>query len=434
MKYLLTLFCLVGMSLYAQTADYEQAWKLYINGQYEDVLTIVPQDHADSRCLFLRGKVLENMYRYEEAIATQQQALQINPAYKEAKVALAALYQMAGQSALSVELYKQLAAEEPHMLRWKMNEASALQLIGKCRDALVLYQDVSKVDSANWIVYKNMGDCFFRLDSLANTALCYQKAVDLYPKNKELYIQLIRLYTNLKQPDEAIRTAKEILQSDSMSIDGWKYMGVAYYRKAQSDSALMAFRKTLALGDTSLTVCQYYGMLCYQTFAYKEAEKYLERVRVADPKDMVTMYYLSIVYGYTGKAGGGIALADTINKHIQPYDSMRIRAETQRGYLYRIQNRYDDAAATFINLTKIEPSKSIYYYEVAVSYDMALKKKQALDWYIRFLNLIDPTWERKIWSEEDLKKSTYQNAAMNRVGALKTDIFFEEGRLEQAKK
>jgi predicted Zn-dependent protease len=59
-----------------------------------------------------------------------------------------------------------LVSAEPDVARWKLNWATALQAAGKPKDALEQLKIVSQNDTTNWLVYKNMGDCFYRLDSL----------------------------------------------------------------------------------------------------------------------------------------------------------------------------------------------------------------------------------------------------------------------------
>ena len=170
MKYfffICTVFCI---SLSAQQPEYDHAWMAYTSGQYEEALISIQQciahDTANYRYVFLKGKTLENLYRYADAITTQQFALQLNPESLDARAALATLYLQSGQPAVSAQYYEQLATAEPEIVRWKMNWATALQASGKPGLALEQLKIVEQNDTTNWVVYKNMGDCYFRIDSL----------------------------------------------------------------------------------------------------------------------------------------------------------------------------------------------------------------------------------------------------------------------------
>ncbi len=428
MKHIVICLLFCGQLL-AQNTDYDKAWQAYAFGNFEDALTLIQQciyqDSTNHRLIYLKGKTLENLYRYDEAIVAQRKVLQLDAENIEAKSALAALYQQSGQPALATHLYEQLSMTYPSVNRWKMNWAGSLQASGKYKDALDLLKMVVTTDSLNWLVYKNMGDCYYRQDSLEQSVVCYRKSLDIYPRNRALYGLLTRIYTTLGEDEEALYTGKEAVAIDSTNIEAWKYMGLAWYRTGKADSSFMALEKTLALGDTSKVTSVYYGMLCYHFMSFDKAEKYLGKALDYEPDNVKTMYYLAITYGYTGKPQNGLVLIDSINKSVVYYDSIRIQAEIQRGYLYRIANRYNEAAKSFISVTKSLPKMANNYYEVAVSYDMGLRKKDALDWYTRYLNKIDSRWATKNWTEAELKKNKLISVSIDRIEALKTDLFFE---------
>ncbi|MDR1172452.1 MAG: tetratricopeptide repeat protein [Bacteroidales bacterium] len=422
------LFC---SSLAAQQPDYDLAWIAYTSGRYEDALTAIQpcinRDTANYRYIFLKGKTLENLYRYDEAIAAQLQAARLNPESAEARSALGALYQLAGQPSKSAYYYGQLATKEPTVNRWKIAWATALQTERKYRQAWELWHEVTKTDSTNWFVYKNIGDCAYQLDSLIIASDYYRMSLKLYPYNKALYGLAVRiLSTDPFHLEEAIEVGREAIAIDSANVNAWKYMGAAWFSMGIADSAIFAFRKTLALGDTSVVTCRYYGMLCYHRASYAEAEKYLTRTLQTDSDNLRTLYHLAVISGYTGKAREGLLRLDQIDKIVAYADTSAIQANVQRGYLLRILNRYDDAARAFTAATLSLPKDTRNYYEVAVCYDMAHHKKQAFDWYNRYLEKIDPKWATRKWTEKELKDLEFVSIAMERIQSLKTDLFFEE--------
>jgi tetratricopeptide (TPR) repeat protein len=430
MKYALFSFILLCTSLTAQQTDYDRAWIAYTSGRYEEALVAIQQcitnDTANYQFAFLKGKTLENLYRYDEAIATQRNALRLNPGSIDAQAALATLYLLSGQPAVSAQLYGQLAAAEPQVNRWKMNWATALLSSGKPRDALEQLIIVEQTDTANWVVYKNMGDCYYRIDSLMRTYDCYEKALELYPYNKNLYGTLTRILAVNKEEEGAIVIGTQAITIDSTNVEAWKYLGVAWYNLGITQKAHEAFGKAIALGDSSNTTCSHYGALYHHMGNYHDAEKYLIRAYQLDPNNMINMRYLAANFGYTGKAKKGLEILDELDNMIAKIDTLGMQANIQRGYLLRTLYRYNDAAKVFIVATKDFPKNSRNFYEVAVCYDMARNKKQALDWYTRYLDMIDPKWATKQWEEKELKKLEFVKTAMERVKSLKTDLFFEE--------
>lgn len=424
------IFLFLCPALYAQTC-YDKAWEAYTFGNYDNALEVIREctgsDPVNHRLFFLEGKVLEGLYRYEQAIASYMRVLQLNSESMEAKSALAALYLQSGQPKASAALYEQLTMKEPRIHRWKISWATALNAAGNYKNALELLESVVPEDSLNWVIYKDMGDCHYRLNNILNAAYCYRKSLDYYPRNHLLYVQLMKLYILLQEYGAAIETGNEAVTLDSLNVEAWKHTGVAWYRSGIPDSSGIAFKKALALGDTSVMTSRHYGILRYFAADYHQAEHYLSKALLDEPNNLNTMHYLAITYGYTGKAEKGLALIDSINNSVAYYDTVRINAEVQRGYLYRILYKYDEAAKSFISVTRAKPGDTRNYYEVAVSYDMARKKKIALDWYIRFLNKLDPDWATKEHSDTGKQKS-FREIAMDRVSQLRTDLFFEENK------
>ena len=437
MKYLFLIFILLCSSLSAQNVDYDRAWSAYSSGQYEEALSAIEQciagDTANYQYLFLKGKALENMYRYEEAIDTQQQALLLHPDGLEVRASLAALYLLSGQPAISAQFYEQLVTAEPHILRWKMNWATALQSAGKAQEALDQLKIVVQSDSTNWLVYKNMGDCFYRLNGLFQTYHNYYVALTFYPQNKILWGTLTRLLTMNGETEGAIEVGYEAVAIDSTNLEAWKYLGVALYRSGDSRETYRALGKALALGDSTYMTVSHYGVINYHmaqnrshTQYIRDAEKYLEKAREIDPNDVNIMSYLADTYGYTGKAQKGLEIIDEIEMLVASYDTIGMKANIRRGHLLRRLNRNNEAANVFIAATQHFPKDPRNFYETGICYDRALNKKSAIEWYTRYLEKVDPQWASKNWTEQELKDHEFVTIAMDRIRLLREDLFFEE--------
>lgn len=432
MKYFFFACILFCTSLTAQQTDVDRALLAYTSGRYEEALvaiqSCITRDTANYRYTFLKGRILENLYRYDEAIAEQRKALRMNSGSIEAQAALASLYFLSGQPDVSAQFYEQLVTAEPQINRWKMNWATALYAAGKPERALEQLISVEQTDTTNWLVYKNMGDCYYRLDSLIQTYENYFRALQLYPYNKNLYGTLMRLFVTNEDYLGALAVGEKAIAIDSTNVEAWKYLGVAYRRTGNNLEAYRAFVRTLALGDSSLTTCSHFGALSYQMQNNYEAEKYLFKAYLLDPKDMFTMALLATTYGHTGKAQKGLDILDKIDSLIAKTDTIGMQANIRRGTLFYRLFRYEDAAKCFITATKQFPKNPRYFYEVALCYDKARNKKLALEWYLAYLKKVDPKWATREWTEKELEKLGFVNIAMERVQSLQTDLSSEKGK------
>jgi tetratricopeptide (TPR) repeat protein len=397
---------------------------LYMQGQYENALSAIGQcianDSVDYKLFLLQGNIQENLYQYDRAAASYNRALLLNGDNREIKSSLAALYTKIGRVDISADLYGQLAESEPEVLHWKMKTATALQSLGKPQQALSFLRDAVLKDSLNWVVQRDIGDCYYRLSHFDSAALHYRKSLDSYPNNKS-FVQLMRAKIKNKEYIEAIKTGREAVGVDSTNVEAWKQMGLAYCFVNMHRNAITVFDKAVALGDTSYLTCSHLGVLYYPE-DYASGIKYLEIALRHEPQDLTIMYYLSIAYELGGEVEKSLNMIDRINMNIKPYDSIRMKAEMQRGVVYLNQRRYNEALKLYLSFVKSNPSQIDFYLTVANIYSNLRKKKEALDWYIRYINKRDPDWETTVYEEFSPLRSIKE-----RINKLRTDVFFEEG-------
>ena len=435
MKYLL-FFALFS----AQQSDCERALVEFASGLYEEALVSMQQciahDTTNYRIFFLKGRTLENLYRYNEAITALQKAFQLNPDSRGAKSALASLYLTSGQPEVSAQFYEKLVAAEPHINRWKISWARAFMAAGNFQDALEQLLIVEQTDTTNWLLYRLIGDCYFRLGKNWGAYQHYYYSLRLNPYNKSLWGTLMGLLVTNNEITGAIEVGNEAVSIDSTNVDAWRFLGVAYYRNGNLRQALNALENALALGDSTFMTLGHFGILNYhlaQSRAsmahFLEAEKYLEKAYQMDPLSLTIMNYLVSTYArthaFTRNGQRGLDILDELDMRIAEFDSIGKRANIQRGHLLRRMNRNLEAANVFIAATRDFPNELINFYEVALSYDRANERRLAIDWYTRYLERIDPNWATKQWTTQELEKYEFVSVAMRRIYILRTDLFFE---------
>ncbi|MDR2562507.1 MAG: tetratricopeptide repeat protein [Prevotellaceae bacterium] len=421
------------ISLYAQNGDYEQGLMLYYTGRYDEALirfkACAEREKTDFRCLYMSGKTLENLYRYDEAIEMQELASKLSPEAKEVIAALASLYMQSGQATNAASLYKRLSEKEPDKPRWIMSRALALKAALRIGDALLLFKQLETLDSLNWLVFKNSGECYLAMDSLKQASLRYENALRLYPSNIALHGQLASLYIRLNKLHEAQSIAVKSLEYDSTYIEGLRYAGIALYRQNIAD-AIEYFNRAMALGDSSKMVVWYSAMIMCRTFDYRRAEKMIKKALKYEPDNPHFLYYLAIALDAQGKYDESIASLDSINRVMRHYDSLIISADNQRGVTFRNMGETDKAANTFKQLAEKLPNSPLYLYNVASTYDLGGRRREAINWYKRFLNKLSPEWENEPLPELGNQPPTYKTMARLRTDALGIELFYHEKKMQ----
>jgi tetratricopeptide (TPR) repeat protein len=395
-----------------------------MNEQNEEALLLIRQcigtDSVDYRLFLLQGKIYENLHQYRPAMVSYNYALKLNEDNPDSKSSLAALYLKTGQPAVSEKLYAQLVEANPEVSRWKIKHANTLQILGKHEQSLRLLRDVISKDSLNWEVHRDMGNCYFKLNIFDSAVLCFEKSLNIYP-NSTSSINLMKISIKQKDYIKAIETGYEAAQIDSTKVEIWENIGLAFFLMDLHPYSIKMFNKILELGDTTYTTANHLGYLYYATEDYAQAVKYLEIALKQQPDELGTMYLLAKSCELLTEFEKSISTVNSIRERVKQLDSLAVRAEIVRGNVFREQQHYEEAIKTYSAVLKADPSHTNLNITIAKIYDVNLQnKKEAINWYRRYLNKVFPEWEIK----EPKQKIHLQ--VKNRIEQLKTDLFYEE--------
>lgn len=81
----------------------------------------------------------------------------------------------------------------------EFEKANNLYANGKYKEAVEIYQSIEKQNAVSFELFYNIGNCYYRLNDIANCILYYEKAKKVDPLNTEL-LQNLKL-ANLKTTD-----------------------------------------------------------------------------------------------------------------------------------------------------------------------------------------------------------------------------------------
>jgi len=142
--------------------------------------------------------------------------------------------------------------------------AEKLYAEGKYEQALTIYKQLAKQGEGAELYY-NMGNCYFRLDSIPQALLWYERAYLLSPGDNDIRynLQYARTKTTDKLvPEEEIffvRWYRSLL--NSMSADGWTIAGIVFF--ALSLAALCMF---FFLSGVNMRKLGFYGAILMFVF------------------------------------------------------------------------------------------------------------------------------------------------------------------------
>jgi tetratricopeptide (TPR) repeat protein len=129
------------------------------------------------------------------------------------------------------------------------NKLLAEKKFSKAREKFLTLLEKNKDREGIAIVNLYIGNSFAMEENYPKAIEFYTKAVEKYPKNKELLISIGNAYNNMNRFDDAMIWFKKVSFKDIDNIDTLYNIGVILYNKAQYDDAIKYFQKSTQVFD-----------------------------------------------------------------------------------------------------------------------------------------------------------------------------------------
>lgn len=166
---------------------------------------------------------------------------------------------------------------------YKMGVASLSE--GNLQAAFVEFQKTLQLDPGNKDAIVSLGYVYLQFEEFGKAKELFLKAISLDPEFSEAYTYLGVVYIRTHRWKEAIEPLNKALSNVLYQTPGraFYYLGIAWYRLGQFDSAINAFKDTMKRSPSFAEA--YYGLsLAYnKTGRYGEAAAMLEQAIEIDP-------------------------------------------------------------------------------------------------------------------------------------------------------
>lgn len=171
---------------------------------FKKVLEINPENRsANSRIVDIyteRLKASGNLEYYDMGLPHATRQIELDPcAYYYIERGL--LYLEAGVWAEAEADFAKAAELEPENTYAYNNQGCVYKYTGRYEEAIRLFEKSIAVmkEKETVIAYSNMADCFERMGQYAKAAEWYKKAKELFPKNRGIRRDLVRVYKKMEQ-------------------------------------------------------------------------------------------------------------------------------------------------------------------------------------------------------------------------------------------
>ncbi len=306
----------------------------------KQVLSLSSGTHSISaETYFLRGKMMDSLRRYVDAIEAYTQAARRNPNYK---------------------IYH--------------NRGYAKSRLGQHAAAIQDYNKAIQLKPNDSFIYSSRGDAKNNLGQYFNAIQDYDKAIQLDPNTAYTYVSRARVKEQLNQHAAAIQDYNKAIQLDPDNIFTYYSRGLARESLEQYFAAIQDYDKVIQLFPQGGWAYHRRGIVKTTLGQYAAAVQDYNKAIQLDTDDAIQYYNRGFAQSNLGQHFAAI----------QDYDKA-------------IQLKPDHAAAYFSR--GIEKAKLEQYSAAIVDYDKAiqLKPDHANVYYVRGLSktLLNRTAEAK---------------------------------------
>jgi DNA-directed RNA polymerase subunit alpha len=131
----------------------EAACALYAAGQFDAALEVLGklerQDYTDAEANFVKGRILEQQGRQEDACTQYEQALMLDPQHADAAFRLAYYLDLRGEDQKAIELYRKVTGQGPAFVNAMVNLALLLEDAGEVEESIRCLKEALRVNPTN---------------------------------------------------------------------------------------------------------------------------------------------------------------------------------------------------------------------------------------------------------------------------------------------
>ncbi len=379
----------------------------------------------DPSIYYKLGLSLEQKQKFHDAIKEYKTALQVDRGFKKAKIRIATCYYKNGLLLFNKKKYEEANSEFQKALNYNPNYFDALD----------------KINYLKALKFIKLADEKYVKGDYEGTINNYLKALEVYNKLKEVYLNIAHIYLIQRKFAAAEKILLKGVKIEPNYEDFYITLGLISQRKKDYSEAYQYFNKALELNPNDDSIYNDIGELFLKQKSYDEAIKFFEKSVALNSKNLEARINLGIAYFKKGdfyRARDEFEAVVKLNKKYDPgyfnlglvYYKLNKYSKSKRNFEEAIKLRNDIPSFYFYygrtlfymegmidaSIKNIEKALSmrqspLYYYGAGKVYEKKLKTATSVA-YNKYLNLAIKSYKQVIsmvrgtklaqWAEENL--------------------------------
>ena len=405
---------LIGISIISFSQD--KIDLLILNKNYDEALSQIENQlntNPSAQLYFKKGLIYNRLQKYQEALNSYSEALQLEPDNPEILGEMAEGLSILGNNLDAVNFFKRAIELEPENLTTSGKLGRVYINQKNYREAYNIFNEIYAIDSMNVYWNKQLAYCSFRIGKRKQAVYLYEMVLEANPRDYGTYGNLIHTYDRQKESNKIMSTIIRGLEQFPNDAGLLLEKANFFFKTKRYGPAMIQFHQYFqADGDSIYEIAMNYAISTYFAGFEEHALVILGDLFRANPNDPFVQYYMSLCNKKLKNFEDAEKMMQwAIDLSIPDYVGDMYH---HLGQIYGQQRKFKESIAALQKAHELNPDKYEILFEIATTYEeFNSNKTLALNYY-------------RIYLKEANESAKNVNYALERITKIKEDMFFEE--------
>ena len=242
------------------------------------------------------GNVYKEINNADQAMASLQWAVYINPSLAESRINLGNIYMIKNKIDEAIAEYQAAVRINPDDSKAHNNLGNAYQKREWFNDAIGEYDTAIRLDPNFSDAYGNLGMVYTKLNRLDEAKQSLIQAITLESKNAVLYCLLGDVYRQQDNCGQAIARYHQAMTIKPDFAEAFVGMGLCYKKLEQPGSEIDAYLKALAINPNMFEALVNLGNAYFNKSKFNEAIEQYNKAERLQPNNAELLYQIGASY------------------------------------------------------------------------------------------------------------------------------------------
>jgi len=393
MRDLALIFFFVLFSPILQAQQYDplvQIRLLLINEKFEDLIneanSLVLPDSQKAELSYYRGYAFMELSMPDSALIYFRQALKEESISLSYKIALAKAYHSIGRTREAIVLFEQVTREAPSDRKSRLDLAAMYLIRNEYKKSLELYQHLIEGDSLNYFLFKQAGRCFLETGQQDSALYYFERAFFLNPADVYLTQQIANIYIMKEQLDKSLLTVQKGIVHDTSNADLLSLRGYIWFLRGNPTLAVKNLEAAVSRDSNSVFNHKYLGLAYMQEKKFDEARMALQRAYKLDSLDVTIIFSLGSACRWSNHEKDAIQYYLRAIQLLQSSIKAMKDVHVELAEIYTELGQFDNALEAYEGSLSYDAPDSFIFYKMAQVFDYYLNRKEnAIKYYEKYL-------------------------------------------------